>query len=67
MPVSVVVPVPICCSAPVPEMSATSVTLLLRLTFNVPLSVTAVLAIDPVAPPLPSCSVDPGEIVVGPV
>ena len=60
-----VVPLPFCWKAPVPDMAPSKVNTSERLIANVPLSTTSP-AIDPLAPPLPSCRV-PALIVVPPV
>jgi hypothetical protein len=63
--VTIVVPGPACTSEPVPEIRLSSVNVPDRLITNVPLF-TMSPTTDPLAPPLPSCSVAP-EIVVPPV
>ena len=60
-----VVPGPACTKPPVPEMALPNVNVSERLMAKVPL-VTTSPAIDPLAPPLPSCSV-PALMVVPPV
>ena len=60
-----VVPGPSCTNAPVPEIVLPNVNVSERLMAKVPL-VTTSPAIDPLAPPLPSCNV-PALIVVPPV
>ena len=65
MPVSVVVPVPICCSEPVPETTPAKVMLSERSKVRIALSETFPV-IDPDVAPLPICSV-PAEIVVPPL
>jgi hypothetical protein len=63
--VRVVVPGPAWTNAPVPEMAPPKVKVSERLIAKVPLSTTSP-TIDPLATPLPSCSVAP-LIVVPPV
>jgi hypothetical protein len=65
VPVSVVVPAPICVTRPVPEMTPAKLRALERLKTSVPLSTTSPV-IEPVVPPLPSCRVPP-EMVVPPL
>ena len=60
-----VVPVPSCAKAPDPEMTPPKVNVSERLMAKMPLLVT-LPAIEPLAPPLPSCRVPP-LIVVPPV
>jgi hypothetical protein len=62
MPPSVVTTVPVCVSAPVPEMTPLSASVPVRLIASVPLFTTSP-TIEPVAPPLPSCSVPPLMVV----
>jgi hypothetical protein len=57
-----VVPVPACTNAPVPEMVLPKVNVSERLIAKVPLFVTSP-TIDPLAPPLPSCRVAPLIVV----
>ena len=52
--VKVVLPVPACCTAPVPEIAPEKVTASDLLKARPELSIT-LPAIDPVVPPLPSC------------
>jgi len=63
--VKIVVPVPFCWNAPVPEMSPRKVKTSERLTAKMPLLAT-LPTIEPLVPPSPSCKV-PAEIVVPPV
>ena len=58
-------PVPICLTAPAPEIAPLKVAVSERLKASVPLFVTPP-AMLPEVPPLPSCSVPP-EIVVPPL
>jgi hypothetical protein len=63
--VKIVVPVPFCWNAPVPETSPPKVKTSDRLTAKMPLLAT-LPTIEPLVPPSPSCKV-PAEIVVPPV
>src|SRR5262249_28314734 len=62
-PVSIVVPLPICCSDPVPEMTPPTVTLSERLIASTELS-TMFPSSDPPNPPLPRLNVPPLIVVV---
>ena len=64
LPVRMVVPVPFCCNAPVPEMTPRRVKTSERLTASVPLLSTSP-TMPPLVPPLPSCKV-PALMVVPP-
>ena len=57
-----VVPEPICANAPLPEITPPNVNVSERLIAKTPLS-TTLPAIDPLAPPLPSCNVPPVMVV----